>query len=157
MPAIAASLPELQRWMPWAQAMPSAAGLLAVLEAGEIAFDGDQGWDYVAYEVASDSLVGGAGLHRRAGPKVGDIGYWTRSDRARRGYATATAKALTEVAFDLVPDIERVEVHMDRANEASVAVPRKLGFRLDREEVRLIEAPGHSGIGFVWVLERQNT
>ena len=103
------------------------------------------------------TLLGGAGLHRRAGPKVGDIGYWTRSDRVGRGYATAAAKALTDVAFDLVPDIERVEIHMDRANEASAAVPRKLGFRLHHEEVRVIEAPGHTGIGLVWVLDRQNT
>jgi len=83
-----------------------------------------------------------------------DIGYWIRSDRTGMGYATAAAKALTEAAFTLVPGVERVEIHMDRANEASAAVSRKLGYRLDHKEVRPIEATGHTGVGSVWVLDR---
>ena len=153
-PAIADSFEELQRWMPWAQAMPTPEELLAVLVAGEAAFDADQEWDYTVYELVSDALVGGAGMRRRAGPNILEIGYWISSDRTGRGYATAAAKALTEVAFTRVPDLERIEIHMDRANGASAAIPPKLGYRLDHEEVRPIEATGHTGTGFVWVLDR---
>jgi len=153
-PAIAVSFSELRRWMAWAQEMPTPEELLSVLEAGEAAFETDQEWDYTVHELASDSLVGGAGLHRRDGSDMVDIGYWIRSDRTGMGYATAAAKALTEAAFTLVPGVERVEIHMDRANEASAAVPRKLGYRLDHEEVRPIEATGHTGVGSVWVLDR---
>jgi len=142
--------------MPWAREVPTPAELRSVLEAGEAAFEADQEWDYTVNEPASDSLVGGAGLHRRGGPDIVDIGYWIRSDRTGMGYATAAAKALTDAAFTLVPGVERVEIHMDRANEASAAVPRKLGYRLDHEEVRPIEAPGHTGVGSVWVLDRRD-
>ena len=154
LPAIALSLAELQQWMDWAQVMPTVEELRSVLETGEAAFDADQEWDDTVYEPATDALVGGAGLHRGGEPVALNIGYWTRSDRTGRGYATAVAKTLTEVAFALIPGIQRVEVHMDKANVASAAVPRKLGYRLDHEEVRQVEAPGHTGHGFVWVLDR---
>jgi ribosomal-protein-serine acetyltransferase len=153
-PAIADSFPALQRWMSWAQAMPTAEELRAVLGAGEAAFDADQEWNYTVYELATDTLVGGAGIGRRGGLDVLEIGYWISSDRTGRGYATAAAKALTEAAFARVPDVARIEIHMDRANETSAAIPPKLGYRLDHEEVRPIEATGHTGIGFVWVLDR---
>jgi len=153
-PAIADSFEELERWMDWAQAMPTPEELLAVLVAGEAAFDADQEWDYTVYELVSESLVGGVGLHRRGGPNVLEIGYWISSQRTGLGYATAAAKTLSEAAFTLVPDVERIEIHMDRANKASAAIPRKLGYRLDHEEIRQIEASSHTGIGLVWVLDR---
>ena len=153
-PAIALSFAQLQRWMDWAQVMPTVEDLRSVLETGEAAFDADQEWDYTLYEPVTDTLVGGAGLHRGVEPGALNIGYWTRSDRTGRGYATAAAKTLTEVAFTLIPGIQRIEIHMDKANVASTAVPRKLGYRLDHEEVRQVEAPGHTGRGFVWVLDR---
>jgi RimJ/RimL family protein N-acetyltransferase len=154
MNAIGASYPELQRWMAWAQTMPTAEQQRDVLEAGEAAFDADREWGYLLYEQSSGDLVGGAGLHRRGEPQVTEIGYWVRSDRTGRGYATATARALTEAAFSRLPDIERVEIHMDKANAASAAVPRKLGYRLDREVPRDILALAHTGTGLVWVLDR---
>jgi RimJ/RimL family protein N-acetyltransferase len=43
---------------------------------------------------------------------------------------------------------------MDRANGASAAVPRKLGFTLIREEERPRVTPGHTGVGLIWSLDR---
>jgi RimJ/RimL family protein N-acetyltransferase len=154
MGAIGASYPELQQWMAWAQSMPTIEQQRAVLEAGEAAFDADREWVYMLYELGSGDLVGGAGLHRRGEPQVTEIGYWVRSDRTGRGYATATARALTEAAFTLLPDVTRVEIRMDKANAASAAIPRKLGYRLDREEPRDVLALAHTGTGLVWVLDR---
>ncbi len=152
--AVADSFEELQRWMAWAQAMPTPEESLAVAIAGEAAFDADQEWDYTVYEAESDRVVGGAGLHRRATPNVLEIGYWIRTDHTGRGYATLAAKTLTAAAFTHVVGVERIEIRMDRANTASAAVTRKLGYRLDHEEVRPIEASGHTGMGSVWVLDR---
>jgi len=155
-PAIALSFVELQRWMDWAQVMPTAEDLRSVLQAGEAAFDADQEWDYSVYEPVTDRLVGGAGIHRGGDPVGLNIGYWTRSDCTGRGYATDAARTLTEVAFSLIPGVQRVEIHMDKANAASAAVPRKLGYRLDHEEVRQVAAPGHTGHGLVWVFDRRS-
>lgn len=150
--AVAASLPELQRWLPWARAMPTADEELAVLEAGEADFDADREWAYLLFEVGSGQLVGGAGLHPRGGPGTVEIGYWVRTDRTGRGYATAAARALTEAALAHLAGVEQVEIHMDAANGASAAVPPKLGYDLVRHHDGV--APGHSGRGLVWVRRR---
>ena len=154
MEAVAASLPELRRWMPWAQTMPTEAEQLDVLRAGEVAFDTGAEWNYLLFAPGTDTVVGGAGLHPRAGPGGIEIGYWVRSDRTGRGYAAAAAGALSEAAFAHLEGIVRVEIKVDRANRASAAVPPKLGFRLVGHEAREVLAPGHSGEGLVWALDR---
>jgi len=152
--AVEASFPELHRWMPWAATMPTADELATVLQEGEAAFDGDQEWSYVLVESDSGEVVGSAGLHPRAGPGSIEIGYWVRSDRTRRGYATAAARALTDAAFARLAAVERVEIRMDGANRASAGVPPKLGFRLLGGERRDLLAPAHSGEGLVWARDR---
>lgn len=152
--AIAASLPELQRWMPWAKRPPTLADQEAVLTDGERAFDAGTDYAYFLREADEGALVGCAGLHRRLGPGAIEIGYWVCSDRHGRGYATAAARALTTTAFRYLADIDRVEIHMDKANHASAAVPRKLGYTLVGEEERKLLAPGHTGKGWIWATRR---
>ena len=95
-------------------------------------------------------MVGIIGLHRRIGPRAVEIGYWTHVDHAGRGYMTAAAKAVTEAA-EALDDVDRVEIHTDEANLRSAAIPQKLGYRLDRVDVRIPEAPGESGRLQIWV------
>jgi RimJ/RimL family protein N-acetyltransferase len=61
---------------------------------------------------------------------------------------------VVDAAFDCLATVEHVEIRMDRANDASAAVPRKLGFLLDRAEDRPIQTPGHTGHGLVWAMTR---
>ena len=152
--AIESSLPELQPWMPWANPAPTAEAERAVLRGAVAAFDADQEWGYFLVETGTGELVGGCGLHRRSGPDTVEIGYWVRSDRTRRGYATAAAGALTAAALHHLAEIQQVEIRMDTANSASAAVPPKLGFRLVGEEERERLAPGQTGRGLVWVMDR---
>jgi RimJ/RimL family protein N-acetyltransferase len=70
----------------------------------------------------------------------------------RRGYATACARAQAGLALS---GVVRVEVHTDEPNAISAAIPRRLGYRLDRvDEAGLPEAPAHSGRQQIWVMER---
>ena len=85
-------------------------------------------------------------------PRAAEIGYWVRSDRHNRGYATTAVGALTDAAFGGLADLERIEIHMDRANVASARVPEKLGYRFVRTERRDRLAVAHTGQGYV--LER---
>jgi RimJ/RimL family protein N-acetyltransferase len=140
--------------MPWAATLPSADEMSAVLRAGEASFDADQEWTYTLVERDSGDVVGGAGLHPRSGPESIEIGYWVRSDRTGRGYATAAARALAEAAFVSLGHVERIEIRMDAANRASAAVPPKLGFHLVGAEGRDLLAPAHTGRGLVWALDR---
>jgi RimJ/RimL family protein N-acetyltransferase len=61
-------------------------------------------------------------------------------------------RALTTVALGL-DDIDRVEVHTDEANVASAAIPRRLGYRLDRIDSRDPQAPAESGRLQNWVMK----
>jgi RimJ/RimL family protein N-acetyltransferase len=154
MVAVERSFSDLQRWMPWAESMPTSTAELAVLHSGAAAFDADHEWQYLIHETHTGELVGGAGLHRRVGPTALEVGYWTRSDRTGLGYATAAAGALTEAAFACVAGIDRVEIHTDAANLASAAIPPKLGFTLVREEPRSPQTRGGTGTFLIWELER---
>ena len=97
MEAVAASLPELRRWMAWAQTMPSEAEQLDVLRAGEAAFGAGAEWNFLLFTPGAETVLGGAGLHPRAGPESIEVGYWVRSDRTGLGYATADKRAMGPV------------------------------------------------------------
>ena len=152
--AIELSQPELARWLPWADPMPTADAERDFLVAQRSAFDEGKDWGYFLIEPSTGELVGGAGLHPKEGG-VAEIGYWVRSDRTGRGYATAAAGALTAAAFEYLPEVERVIIRMDQGNMASAAVPPKLGYRLAGEDpLREIVTSGHTGNGWIWVRTR---
>ena len=165
--AVGASLEHLRPWMAWAT--PEAADvriqLLRVAEADEL---WDMGTGFIYVMIARDSapasapgpagsrgdpdgeFAGTIGMHRRADDSAMEIGYWIASGMTRRGYATAAARALTPVALELSAT-RRVEIHCDEANAASAAIPRKLGYLLDRIEAHEREAPGERGRRMIWV------
>jgi len=152
--AIMASFDELHRWMAWAATMPTDDVLRAVIDEAIVDFDEDAEWRYFAFERDSGALVGGTGLHRRGGPEELEVGYWMRTDRTGRGYASEASRALTTAAFESPLGIERVKITMDPANAASQAVPRKLGFALEAEYQREPVTPGHTGTAISWVMDR---
>jgi ribosomal-protein-serine acetyltransferase len=152
--AVVASYPELHQWMEWAQSVPTREEIGEFLERSIAAFDADDGWNYFLREGVDGPIVGGPGLHRRGGPSDVEIGYWVRSDRSGRGYATTASRILTTAAFAAPLGVERVRICMDAANGASAAVPCKLGFELVEEVDREIVTPGQTGHGFVWAVER---
>jgi RimJ/RimL family protein N-acetyltransferase len=57
---------------------------------------------------------------------------------------------LTGVALAL-DGVTRAEIHCDQANLASAAIPRKLGYHLDRVDPHEPEAPGEQGRRMIWV------
>lgn len=154
MAAIELSVEDLGLWFPWAaEGVPSVAAERSVLAAGVVDFDRDVDWSFSLFESSSGELVGGCGLHRRSAGCL-EIGYWVRSDRHRRGFATAAVRCLTDAAFAGVGDAVRVEIRMDRANVASAGVPAKLGYQLDGEEVHEVLARGHTGRRLIWSMSR---
>jgi RimJ/RimL family protein N-acetyltransferase len=151
--ATVVSFEELHQWMTWANDVLSRAALEEFLNSAQALFERDEDCNYVLIEKSSGDLVGSSGLHSKGDPDSREIGYWVRSDRTGRGYATSTARALAEAAFRFLP-IDRVVIRMDKANVASASVPPKIGFRLLGEEERPLETPGHTGTGLIWVRDR---
>jgi ribosomal-protein-serine acetyltransferase len=82
-----------------------------------------------------------------------EIGYWVHVDHVGRGLATELSAALTDTAFT-VDGIERVEIHHDRANVRSGAVPARLGFTLMGEHPAVRRAPAEEGVDCAWSVTR---
>ena len=150
--AIQESIDHLRPWMSWIEfeplSDPDRKALIRTWERDWIA-----GEEVVFGAFFGDQVVGGCGLHRRAGPNTLEIGYWVHVDHLRKGYATEMARCLTSAAFS-VPDIERVEIHHDKANTPSGAIPEALGFNLDRESPVKPHAPAAIGIDVAWSMTR---
>jgi RimJ/RimL family protein N-acetyltransferase len=151
--ATVASFNELHQWMIWARERPTLEALSEFLTAAQALFDDDQDWNYVLVERVSGDIVGSSGMHLKDDPECPEIGYWVRTDRTGRGYATSAAGAIADAAFTYLP-VNQIKIRMDEANVASASIPPKIGFRLLKIEDRPLETPGHTGRGFIWVRDR---
>jgi RimJ/RimL family protein N-acetyltransferase len=149
--AAAESLEHLEPWMPWATPVGVSLEAQRLRMSGPAwAWTPDSDYAYGVF-VADGRLVGALGVHRRVGPGALEIGYWVHAQHTRRGIASASAAALTDVGFTL-PGIRRMEIHCDAANVASAAVPARLGYRLVGSEDHDPEAPGEVGRRLIWVV-----
>jgi RimJ/RimL family protein N-acetyltransferase len=85
---------------------------------------------------------------------AGEIGYWISADHVGRGLATAAVRLLVSSAHEQHPELDRLQIHCDRANTASARVATKAGFR--HVESHPVPGPGtdaQSGIEMSWVLD----
>jgi RimJ/RimL family protein N-acetyltransferase len=112
-------------------------------------WDAGHYFGYVVVDITDGSARGGTGLHTRIGEHGHGVGGWRRVDAGGRGLVTTFGAALTRVTFTL-EDVQRVEMRCDEANVASAAVPRRLGFTLERIEDKPILAPGEIGRAMIW-------
>lgn len=147
--AVVAGFAEIHPWMPWCTEPLEIADQREFLERSRAGWDDAVAFNYGVVD-GEARLVGTISLMDRVGPGGLEIGYWLRTDATGRGVMTAAARALTGLAFGL-PGVTRVEIHCDAANLRSAAVPRRLGFRLDREVERPIAAPGETGTEQRWI------
>jgi RimJ/RimL family protein N-acetyltransferase len=126
--AIETSLDHLRPWMPWAHEEPKPlVERIELLRTFRGRFDLGEDFVYGVFEGDEREVVGGSGLHTRVGAGALEIGYWIRASHVGRGYARETTAALTMVALR-VCGVDRVEIHVDPANVASLRIPRALGF-----------------------------
>jgi RimJ/RimL family protein N-acetyltransferase len=142
--AVDSSLEHLRPWMPWAREEPQTLlQKVQLLRVFRGQFDRGENFVYGLFSADESEVVGGSGLHPRAGDDISlEIGYWIRASAIGQGYATEATAALARVGLELC-GADRIDIRVDPANERSAAVPRRLGFveeaRLRR---RLISAPG---------------
>jgi RimJ/RimL family protein N-acetyltransferase len=153
--AIDASIEHLLPWMPWAADEPQPLeAKVALLRAFRGRFDLDQEYVYGILDPDERAVLGGTGLHTRAGKGALEIGYWIHVDHVGQGLATEVSAALTRVAFE-VNGVERVEIHCDPHNARSANVPRKLGYVHEatlRQRTRTAEGAPRDTM--VWTLLR---
>jgi RimJ/RimL family protein N-acetyltransferase len=147
--AVKASFDELHPWMPWCTEPVELASQQGFIERSETGWSAQTTFNWLIVD-AGDHLIGTIGLMDRIGPGGLEIGYWLRTDATGRGVMTRATARVTDIALSL-PGVERVEIHCDAANVRSAAIPRRLGYRLDREAHTEPEAPGESGLNQHWI------
>lgn len=114
--------------MPWAHEEPQdLQQKIDLLREFRGKFDLGEDFVYAIFDRDEAKVLGGTGLHPRAGEGAREIGYWIHADYTNQGLATEAAGALTKVAFE-IDEVERLEIHCDPENVRSAAIPRKLGF-----------------------------
>lgn len=154
---VESSLPELQRWLPWARKEPlvaserlhqlqewSLAGLLQESFTWGI-------WDQSGTE---DELVGAAGLHPWSETEW-SIGYWVGTPHTGRGHALWAAGAVGVVALEK-QNLSVVHFHVAEGNGASMKVVTRLGATPGKDISVPPETPGESGIVHTYTLTPQD-
>jgi ribosomal-protein-serine acetyltransferase len=155
--AIHASAAELGGFLSWAaHGPPSMQDLEQRIVDVDEKFESGAEFEFVLRESTTGDLVGEAGGEFRNERTV-ELGYWVRTDRTGRGYATSAAAALTGAVFDAFSRVERVELRMDKGNTRSEAVARHLGWPLLGEE-RFDSEPfgGQTGEGYIFGVTREH-
>lgn len=153
--AVTASVEHLRPWMPWVHAEPEELeAKVQRLRGFRARFDTDGDYLYAIFSPGEDEVIGGTGLHARAGEGALEMGYWISARHVGRGYATEAAAGLTRVAFE-IHGVERMEIRCDPANERSASVPRRLGYT--HEATLRANVSGVDGVrrdSMVWSLLR---
>jgi RimJ/RimL family protein N-acetyltransferase len=146
--AVEESRDHLRAFMPWADESRAQFETFVADAVEQWKSGADR--NFLIVDPSTDEALGGCGLHARVGPEALEIGYWLRAGATGRGVITAAAGALTDAAL-AVDGVTRVEIHCDQANVRSAAVPRRLGYRLDRIEDDQVSATGDLGRSMIWV------
>jgi RimJ/RimL family protein N-acetyltransferase len=126
--AIAETLPELVRWLPWAHPGHSRADTRRYLRGARLARMQGTALECLIAQRGSGEVVGVASLHRLdASRRSAGLGYWVRRSCQGRGFATEAAHALVLDGFRRL-GLHRIEAHVATDNLRSQRVPEKLGF-----------------------------
>ncbi len=121
--AVRASIAELTPFMPWANAGYSRADALTWIR--DETDPGSEG--FVVIDHLDRAIVGTAGLQPfNHGNQRVEMGYWTRSDRVGRGFASRATRLLARYAIEQ-RGADRVEIVMSVENVGSRRAAEKAG------------------------------
>ena len=127
--AVRASLPELGQWLPWPHARYDR------VDATRFVRDSMRSWrEQRAYDFAirghenPDLHLGNVSIWFTSRQfRVGEIGYWVRSDVTGQGVATEATAAMLALGFGSL-DMHRITLRIAVGNASSERVAEKLGF-----------------------------
>lgn len=139
--AVAVSLPELQRWLPWAHSSYGREDAVIFVRDSQQSWKEARAFDFAIKDPQiPDVHIGNASIWQvsKLG-RVGEVGYWVRSDWTSRGVATEATARLLEVGFGEL-GFHKINLRIAVGNIASDRIAEKLGFTEEgvlREELKL--------------------
>jgi ribosomal-protein-serine acetyltransferase len=129
--AVDGSRTHLERWLPWVPFNTDLDASWRYCEASANDWDHGRALRFAIRERAGGRFLGVVGLESIAHlHQSAELGYWLRSDAARRGYMTEAASATVAWAFRRL-NAHRIRVAAATDNVASLGVIRRVGFRFE--------------------------
>ncbi|HEX2152534.1 MAG TPA: GNAT family protein [Acidimicrobiia bacterium] len=136
---VRSSLADLNEWLPWAHMDYTRDDAVAFIRDSIQAWREEKAFDYaIRTQEQPDHHLGNISIWQtsRTG-RIGEIGYWIRTDLSRRGYATEATRAMMKAGFDNL-GLHKVTLRIAVGNRGSERVAEKLGFTREgllREEL----------------------
>jgi len=137
--AVQESLPELHEWLPWAHLEYERNDAAGFVRDSIQAWREERAFDYAIRR--PDDLerhLGNVSIwHVSKTARIGEIGYWVRTDEITKGIATEATERLMRLGFQEL-GLHRVMLRIAVGNRASERVAEKLGFTAEgvlREEL----------------------
>ncbi len=125
--AVHASLNELRPWLPWAHANYDRADAQAWVEGRAVAWENDEAYSFAIVHTETERFLGGVGINRIDWPsRVGNLGYWVRTDATGQGVATTAARLAAGIGIEEL-GLRRIELLVPVGNTASRRVAEKIG------------------------------
>ena len=136
-----ASLPELHDWLPWAQLNYRRSDAVRFIRESQASWRDGQAYDFaLRLRDSPEHHMGNVSLwYVSKAYRIGEIGYWVRTDSTTRGLATEAAARALPIAFDEL-NLHRVILRIAVGNRSSERVAEKLGFTREgllREEIKV--------------------
>jgi RimJ/RimL family protein N-acetyltransferase len=156
--AVRSSMDHLRTYMPWCHVYTGVDVARSSIESFAKSFidpldpqvNDAHGVVLGIFDRATGRFLGGTGYPRiRAAAHCSEIGYWLRADATRQGYITEATRHMLSWGFAPQSDggwgFHRLMIQVHEPNDASIAVPRRLGMRHEMFEHR---ARNVDGIGW---------
>lgn len=137
--SVRSSLADLNEWLPWAHMDYTRDDAVAFVRDSIQAWREEKAFDFAIRPLEEpERHLGNISIWQtsRTG-RIGEIGYWIRTDLTGRGYATEATRALMRVGFETL-GLHKVTLRIAVGNRGSERVAEKLGFTREgllREEL----------------------
>lgn len=120
---------EVGIWMPWCHPEYKIEETKEWVNLQQAAWKDKAEFSFGIFESESNNFVGGCGINQINWiHKIGNLGYWIRTDATGKGYATAAARLCAEFGF-LDLKLNRIEIVAAKDNISSQKVAEKTGAR----------------------------
>ncbi|MCL1694125.1 MAG: GNAT family N-acetyltransferase [Actinomycetia bacterium] len=138
--AVRASLPELEEWLPWAIGYDRSVAHRFVRDSAS-AWNDARAYDFaVRLHEEPDFHVGNISVWPTSpANRVGEIGYWIRSDLTGEGIGTEVTARTVQVGFEEL-NYHKIILRIAVGNERSDRIAKRLGFTFEgtlRDEVKV--------------------
>jgi ribosomal-protein-serine acetyltransferase len=136
---VRSSLADLNEWLPWAHMDYTRDDAVAFIRDSIQAWREEKAFDFaIRSQQNPERHLGNISIWQtsRTG-RIGEIGYWVRTDLTGRGYATEATRGLMRVGFEHL-GLHKITLRIAVGNRGSERVAEKLGYTREgllREEL----------------------